>query len=123
MEYRTGGNAGETPAGTFGGAAMYDYKFTLPAPFQAAAGTKYWLQIQALQHATPDWGMAAGTGSDGNHYRMTHVEGNNFLMVPGDTSFSLLAPEIEPPAKPYKIYLPQIFPHSIRNLYSLVHLF
>jgi hypothetical protein len=111
VEYHTGGNAGETPAGTFGGAAMYDYKFTLPAPFQAVAGTKYWLQIEAVQHGhLPDWGMAAGTGSDGNHYRMTHVEGDYFHMVSGDAAFSLLARDVAPPpANKYKIYLPGIF--------------
>ena len=37
--YYAGGDAGQTPAGTFGGTAMYDYRFTLPTPFDAAAGT------------------------------------------------------------------------------------
>ena len=47
--YTVGGNAGETAAGSAGGVNMYDYHFTFPSPFQAAAGVKYWLQIEAWQ--------------------------------------------------------------------------
>ena len=39
--YKVGGNAGETLAGTFGGTPMFDYRFVLPVPFQAAAGVTY----------------------------------------------------------------------------------
>lgn len=49
LRYYTGNNAGETAAGIAGGVAMYDYAFTLPSPFQATAGTKYWVQIVAHQ--------------------------------------------------------------------------
>lgn len=90
VEYRTGGNAGETQAGTFGGATMYDYTFTLPAPFHAAAETKYWIQIEASQHGIPDWGIAAGTGGDGKYFRRTAGNGDYFYQAPpGDAAFSL----------------------------------
>jgi hypothetical protein len=49
VQYSTGGNAGETLAGTFGGVQMYDYAFVLPTAFPAVAGTRYWLQIEASQ--------------------------------------------------------------------------
>src|SRR6185369_14917075 len=59
VQYQTGGNANQTLAGTFGGVAMYDYRFTLPAAFQATAGTRYWVHIYAYQHGVPEWGFAA----------------------------------------------------------------
>lgn len=58
-EFKTGGNANEAPAGTFAGTKMYDYVFTLPVQFLAAAGTKYWVQIEASQNGIPDWGIAS----------------------------------------------------------------
>lgn len=88
VTYETGGNAGQTPAGVFGGVTMYDYHFTLPSPFQAAAGTKYWVQIEAWQHGIPEWGIASGTGGNGSHFRWlrgAHV----YQHVPGDAAFSL----------------------------------
>jgi hypothetical protein len=100
VQYTVGGNAGETLAGTFGGTTMYDYHFTLPAPFQAAAGTKYWVQIEAWQHGIPDWGLAAGTGGDGNYFRRIANVGDIFYqIVPGDAAFTLLAagPPIDTP--------------------------
>ncbi|MBI5763328.1 MAG: hypothetical protein HZA51_07380 [Planctomycetes bacterium] len=75
VQHFVGGNAGETAVGTFGGVLMYDYAFVLPAPFQAVAGTKYWVQIEAYQGLTPnfgwppDWSIARGTGGDGSHFR------------------------------------------------------
>lgn len=69
VQYTTGGNAGETPAGSYGGYAMFDYSYTLPSPFPAAGGTKYWLQIYASCGAQPDWGWTYGTGGDGKHFR------------------------------------------------------
>jgi PKD repeat protein len=92
VEYQTGGNAGQTPAGTFGGTTMYDYQFTLPTPFQAAAGTRYWVQIVAAQHGIPDWGLAAGTGGNGSHFRRAHDVGDIYQFVPGDAAFILLGP-------------------------------
>lgn len=99
VEYETGGNAGETYAGVAGGAAMYDYTFTLPAPFPAQAGVKYWVQIEGWQQGFPDWSLAAGLGGDGSHFLCEH---NNlvgaYLGVPtgcwfttrtGDTAFTL----------------------------------
>lgn len=91
MEYRTGGTAGESPAGTFGRTEMYDYHFVLPTPFRAEAGTKYWVQIEAIQDGIPHWGIAVGTGGDGRHFRRTAGAGDfRYQSALGDASFSLI---------------------------------
>jgi hypothetical protein len=87
-KYWVGGNAGETAVGTSG---MYDYTFVLPTAFHALAGTKYWLRIEASQASYPDWGIAVGTGGDGNYFQF--ITGRaSFLFISGDTAFTLLAP-------------------------------
>ncbi len=68
VKYQTGGNAGQTPAGTIGITTFYDYRFALPTPFQAVAGTKYWVQIEAWQNGVPDWCIAQGTGGGGEAF-------------------------------------------------------
>ncbi len=91
--YFVGGNAGETAVGTFGGVIMYDYAYTLAAPFQAAAATTYWIQIEASQGLTPnfgwppDWSMARGTGGNNAHFR--RITGGPYQSITGDLSFSL----------------------------------
>ena len=98
VEYETGGNAGETYAGVFGGVAMYDHSFTLPIAFQAQAGVKYWVQIEGWQAGFPDWSLAAGLGGDGSHFLCEHtnlVSANGvptgcwFTTRTGDTAFTL----------------------------------
>lgn len=89
VEYQIVGNAGQTPAGIFGGTAMYDYQFTLPTAFMATAGTKYWVQIEAWQQGIPDWSLAQGTGGNGSHFRRVYV---NYQSAPGDAAFTLLGP-------------------------------
>jgi hypothetical protein len=32
-----------------GDVQTYDYRCSLPVPFQVAAGTKYWVQLEAFQ--------------------------------------------------------------------------
>jgi len=90
VNFHTGNNAGETPAGTFGGVAMYDYRATLPTPFVAQAGIKYWIRFEAAQPTYPDWGVANGTGGNGSHFRYSTGLAM-FQNVPGDLSFSLHA--------------------------------
>jgi len=91
VEHRTQGSAGETFVGTFGSVNMYDYAFTLPTPFMAAANTKYWLYLRAAQHGLPDWGLAVGTGGDGSHFRCVASGGDKFYqVVAGDATFTLL---------------------------------
>lgn len=95
VKYHTNSNAEETVAGTFGGVLMYDYRFTLPSPFQAAGGTKYWIQIEASQALTPnylppDWSFAKGTGGDGSHFRKIGGTGGNYNSISGDCAFMLL---------------------------------
>ncbi|HMA47472.1 MAG TPA: FlgD immunoglobulin-like domain containing protein, partial [Frankiaceae bacterium] len=100
--YSVGGNAGETPAGTFSGVPLYDYSFTLPAAFMATAGTTYWVQIEASQGLTPypyywppDWSLARGTGGNGTHFRAitggTAGGGTLYQTVSYDAAFSLLS--------------------------------
>jgi hypothetical protein len=91
VHYQLGGNAAETAAEVLGGVQTYDYHYRLPVPFQAAAGTKYWLQIEAFQHGVPDWGLSAGMGGDGHYFRKTADEGI-YQYAPGDAAFTLLAP-------------------------------
>jgi hypothetical protein len=97
VRYQVGGNASETPAGAAGGVAMYDYHFVLPSPFQAAGGTKYWIQIYASQGLTPtyfwppDWSLARGTGGDGSHFRRVGGTGGSYTSITGDCAFTLLA--------------------------------
>lgn len=89
-----GGNAAETSAGPFGGVAMFDYDYVLPSPFQAAATTPYWIQIEASQGAVapsfaPDWGFAVGAGGNNSHFRFT--TGGIYQTITQDLAFSLLA--------------------------------
>ena len=102
--YEVGGDAMETPAETLGGALTYDYAFVLPAPFLAAAGTKYWVQIEAYQPGLPDWGISAGLGGDGRYFRRIPLQGPTYQIVNGDAAFSLLAPELQG----HRSYLPMI---------------
>ncbi len=91
MRHEVGGNANETPAEVLGGVQMYSYRYTLPASFQAAAQTKYWIQIEAYQHgAAPDWGLAKATGGDGQYFR--RIAGPTYQIVAGDAAFALLGP-------------------------------
>ncbi len=105
-QYQTGGNAGETPAGSFGGIAMFDYSFVLPAAFQATGGTKYWVHIEASQGGIPDWGITAGTGGDGTYFQGFAAAGDIFYhTVSGDAAFTLLGTS----TPTSRIYLPLIF--------------
>lgn len=94
VRYFTGGGAGESYAGTFGGVSMYDYAFTLPSPFQAAGGETYWVRIVASQdivypNYAPDWGLAVGTGGNNSHFRF--ITGGTFQTITNDLAFSLVA--------------------------------
>jgi hypothetical protein len=94
VHYAVIGAAGETDAGSFGGTRLYDYAFTLPSPFQAAAGTVYWVEIVASQGAAapsyaPDWGLAVGSGGNNSHFQFT--TGANYQLLAGDAAFSLLS--------------------------------
>jgi hypothetical protein len=100
VEYETGDNAGETAAGVFGGLPTYDYRFELPAPFQAQADVPYWVQIEGWQWGFPGWSIAQGTGGDGSHFRCQHVTaglrdgpptGCWFTRPTGDAAFTLLS--------------------------------
>ena len=107
VEYTIGGNASETPPWTPSGGApsIHDYSFTLPTPFTASAGIKYWVQIEGIQNGPTDWGIVAGTGGDNSHfYAIPGVGDFYFNKSPGDAAFTLLGP----PAEVHWIYLPLI---------------
>ncbi len=104
VNHHVGGNANETPAEVLGGMQTYDYQFILPAPFQAAADTKYWVQIEAYQSGPPDWGLSAGMSGDGSYFRRIPGQGANYQLVSGDAAFTLLAPSFAG----QRFYLPMI---------------
>jgi hypothetical protein len=98
-------NAGEAPTGlmiqTFwpnpiGTTPVYEYVCTLPEPFIAQGGVKYWLNITAWQgltpqyHWPPDWGWAGATGGEGSHFRFIHDSGP-YQSISHDLAFSLWA--------------------------------
>ncbi len=88
VAYETGGNAEQTFAGVFGGTTMYDYHFTLPSPFQAAANTRYWVYLVAWQHGIPEWGVCKGSGGNGGYFRF--VRGLHMYQAPpGDFAMTL----------------------------------
>ena len=94
--YTINNNASETAVGNIGGIHFYDYKFTLPTPFQAAANTAYWVQIEAAQglapgtYWPPDWGYANATGGNGSHFRKIN-DGAQYQYITGDCAFTLLS--------------------------------
>ncbi len=87
--YKVTGSAGQTPAGTIAGIAFYDYSFTLPTPFQATGGTKYWIRIEGEQPSQPDWGMASATGGDGMYFRFQTGAARFSTIKSGDLAFTL----------------------------------
>ena len=87
VSYTSTDACGESPVGVFGGTTLHDYHFTLPSPFQAVGGTRYWVQITAEQHGIPDWGFAAASGGNGSHFR--RLSEYQFQSISGDCAFSL----------------------------------
>jgi hypothetical protein len=87
-QYDITGSANESAAGSFGGKAMFDYQYYLPKPFHVAAGTKYWMRIQASQSGVPDWGIARGSGGDGAHF-MFDTGAARFSAPGGDVAITL----------------------------------
>lgn len=95
VKYQTAGNAGETASVKINGIQVNVYSYTLPTPFVAESGVKYWLSIKASQpSSTPDWGFISATGGSGRHYMKTSGAGGDILyrFAPGDVAFTLLGP-------------------------------
>lgn len=84
------GNAGETPAGTFNGLVMYDYRYKLPQPVTLQGGVKYWLRVVGEQAVLPDWAWASGSGGNGSHFRFS-TGMSMFQNAPHDMAFTLVA--------------------------------
>ena len=91
IAYDTGGTAGETSAGVFEGVEMFDYHLTLPTPFQAAANTLYWVQVEAeFVSGLPSWGFANGT-PNGSHFRRIPNQADYYFQnAPGNAAFGIV---------------------------------
>ncbi|MEQ1749617.1 MAG: hypothetical protein ABL974_09365 [Prosthecobacter sp.] len=87
------GTAGQSPAGTFNGTPMSDYRFVLPTPFAALGNNKdYWVEIIAQQTGVPDWAWAIATGGDGSHFVRLNgpfTDSGYFTNGAGDCAFTL----------------------------------
>ena len=81
------GNAHETFVEKIGNFNLYQYGMDLSLPFQALAGTTYWLSIQATLDYLPQWGWYQGKGGNGVAYQ-DYLFGNTGP-IPTDLAFSL----------------------------------
>ncbi len=91
VSYDTPDNAGETLAGVFGGVTMYDYAYTLPAPFQASTNTKYWVHIYGWNSkAPPEWSFASSSSGDYSYFRKIN-DGTWYQFAPGNLCFTLIS--------------------------------
>ena len=81
------GNADETFVEKIGNFNLYQYGMDLSLPFQALAGTTYWLSIQATLDYPPQWGWYQGKGGKGGAYQ-DYLFGNTGP-IPTDLAFSL----------------------------------
>lgn len=80
------GNAHETLVEKIGNFNLYQYGMDLSLPFQALAGTTYWLSIQPTLDYPPQWGWYQGKGGDGVAYQDFFGE---IGAIPKDLAFSL----------------------------------
>ena len=80
------GNAHETLVEKIGNFNLYQYGMDISLPFQALAGTTYWLSIQATLDYPPQWGWYQGKGGDGVAYQDFFGE---IGAIPKDLAFSL----------------------------------
>ena len=81
------GNAHETFVEKIGDFNLYQYGMDLSLPFQALAGTTYWLSIQATLDYPPQWGWYQGKGGNGVAYQ-DYLFGNTGS-IPTDLAFRL----------------------------------
>lgn len=66
--------------------SIFSYQGTLATPFQATAGTRYWISIvDPTEFAR--WYWASGSGPDNTH--TTIIDGQILVGQTGDTAFSL----------------------------------
>jgi hypothetical protein len=95
FEYHSNGNANESVADSLVGVRYYAYSFVLPTLFEAVAKTKYWIQIEAMQHGIPDWGIAAATNGDGTYFRrIANVGDIYYQAIQGDAAFFLVGQSV-----------------------------
>ena len=80
------GNAHETLVEKIGNFNLYQYGMDLSLPFQALAGTTYWLSIQATLDYPPQWGWYQGKGGVGVAHQDYFGE---IGVIPKDLAFSL----------------------------------
>ena len=78
------GNAVDTGTDLLG-LSLFRYSATLTTPFQASAGTRYWIGISDPT-TSGGWFWASGSGADGNHVGVIGGEPGTFV---DDMSFTL----------------------------------
>ena len=83
------GNARETFVEKIGNFNLYQYGMDLSLPFQALAGTTYWLSIQATLDYPPQWGWYQGKGGDGVAYQDYLFGKTTTGSIPTNLAFSL----------------------------------
>ena len=88
------GTGSETFLGNYGGFPIYTYGVDLNTPFNAAAGTQYWLSVVPDLAFPPQWGWASGTGGDGISYQ-DFFGGRSQLTT--DMTFSLTGTTVPEP--------------------------
>jgi len=102
--YAVAGDAGETFVGLGSdGNAYYAYSSGLATPFEAWAGTTYWLSVVAnMDYLDPlgnsrEWGWAFATGGDGHWYQdffgTRYHDGDSVGDPSTDLAFTLSTPE------------------------------
>lgn len=66
---------------------VYNYTVTLATPFNAAAGTRYWLSVQAnVPSIPPFWGWRSGTADNGVSFQLFNGQ---FTTFSTDRAFTL----------------------------------
>ncbi len=83
------GNARETFVEKIGNFNLYQYGMDLSLPFQALAGTTYWLSIQATLDYPPQWGWYQAKGGDGVAYQDYLFGKTTTGSIPTNLAFSL----------------------------------
>jgi hypothetical protein len=69
---------------------IYNYSGSLTSGFAAAAGTSYWLSVQAVTNYPAYWSWTSGTGGDGASYQVLDPRFGTFANArTNDRAFSL----------------------------------
>jgi len=91
--YEITGSANEAPNGA-GSPGSFDYWTNLPEAFEAIPGVRYWIQIQAVAPAPPQWGLQVTQARQGAapvaYFDLLGIPAWSVIRDPGDLAFQLL---------------------------------